>query len=140
MAEAEERKGECEERTDGKGRLHHVTSHKDLLVYRNACELAVAIYRCTGGFPPEEMHGLTMQMRRAAVSIPSNIAEGYRRCSRNEYRHFLVIARGSCAELETQLSISRDLGFLAKEDYNRLFSMQDFVSILLYRLIKKICP
>jgi four helix bundle protein len=86
-------------------------SFKDLLVWQRAIQLSVAIYRLTAGFPPEEKFGLTSQLRRAGVSVPSNIAEGYARGSTGEYKHFLGITRGSNAEVQTQLVIARELRF-----------------------------
>jgi four helix bundle protein len=74
--------------------------------------LVSAIYKATATFPRDELFGLTSQLRRAAVSIPSNIAEGQSRYSRPEFRHFLRTAKGSLAELETQLLIAKDLGYL----------------------------
>lgn len=75
--------------------------------------LVTAVYRTTQGFPREEQFGLTAQMRRAAISVPSNIAEGGARRSKRDFANFLGIARGSLAELETQLQIARNLGFVA---------------------------
>lgn len=88
-----------------------INSYKDLIVWQRAMELVSEIYRVTENFPSSEMYGLSSQMRRSAVSIPSNIAEGRRRGSRKDYRQFLVIAYGSGAELETQLEIATNLGF-----------------------------
>jgi four helix bundle protein len=88
-----------------------VRSFRDLLVWQRAIQLSVAIYRLTKDFPREEIYGLTSQIRRAAVSIPSNIAEGHGRMSTGEYRQFLGIARGSNFELQSQLEIARALGF-----------------------------
>jgi len=87
-----------------------VQSFRDLAVWQRSIQMAVEVYRLTQGFPREEIYGLTSQMRRAAVSIPSNIAEGHGRLSSNEYRQFLGIARGSNFELQTQLEIARALG------------------------------
>lgn len=84
-------------------------SFKDLLVWQRAMELTVAVYRLTQDFPREEQFGLTSQIRRSAVSIPSNIAEGQGRSSTNEFRQFLSIARGSNCEVQTQLEIARTL-------------------------------
>ncbi len=86
-------------------------NHRDLIVWKKAMELVVKIYHLTQIFPKDEIYGLTSQMRRAAVSIPSNIAEGRRRQSDSEFKHFLNIAFGSGAELETQLEIAKALGF-----------------------------
>jgi len=88
-----------------------VHSFRDLKVWQRAIQLSVAIYRLTKGFPREELYGLSSQIRRASVSIPSNIAEGNGRLSTGEYRQFLGIARGSNFELQTQLEIARALSF-----------------------------
>ena len=85
--------------------------HKNLEVWKKSIHLVVTIYTETKNFPPEERFGLSQQMRRAAVSVPSNIAEGAARRSQNELRQFLYISLGSLAELETQLLISSELGF-----------------------------
>ncbi len=85
-------------------------SFNDLLVWQHAIELTTESYKLTADFPDAERFGLTNQMRRAAVSIASNIAEGYGRATKGEYVQFLGHARGSCSELETQLVIARKLG------------------------------
>jgi len=87
--------------------------HKQLESWQQAMILVNQLYQCTASFPREELFGLTSQMRRAAVSIPSNIAEGAARGSTKEYAHFLNIARGSLAELDTQLMIAQMLGFIS---------------------------
>jgi four helix bundle protein len=84
-------------------------SFRDLVVWQRAMQLTVAIYRLTREFPKEELYGLTSQIRRCAVSIPSNIAEGQGRLSVGEFRQFLGVARGSTCELQTQLEIARAL-------------------------------
>jgi four helix bundle protein len=86
--------------------------HKDLDVWKLGIELVIKIYEITSHFPPAEQFGLTSQMQRAVVSVPSNIAEGAARNSEKEYLHFLYISLGSLAELETQLIISQKLDFL----------------------------
>jgi four helix bundle protein len=86
-------------------------SFRKLVVWQRAMQLTVAIYRLTRDFPREETYGLTSQMRRAAVSLPSNIAEGHGRLSTKEFRQFLGIARASNFELQTQLEIARELQF-----------------------------
>jgi four helix bundle protein len=88
-----------------------VESYRDLKVWQRAIQMTLAIYRVTTGFPKEELFGLTSQLRRAAVSVPSNIAEGYGRNSRGEYKQFLGMARGSNLEIQTQLVISVELGY-----------------------------
>lgn len=88
--------------------------HKDLDVWKKSMESVIEIYRITGSFPKTEIYGLTNQLRRAAVSIPSNIAEGAARNSDKEFIHFLYIALGSLSETETQIIIASSLGYLKK--------------------------
>lgn len=88
-----------------------VKSFRELLVWQRAIQMCIAIYRLTKDFPREEVYGLSGQIRRAAVSVPSNIAEGHGRLTTGEYRQFLGIARGSNFELQTQIEIARALGF-----------------------------
>jgi len=90
-------------------------SFRDLQVWQKSMKLTVAVYRLTQHFPREEMFGLTSQLRRCAVSIPSNIAEGHGRINPREFRHFLLIARGSNSELQTQLELASELGFTDPE-------------------------
>ncbi|WP_276660691.1 four helix bundle protein [Thauera aminoaromatica] len=85
--------------------------HHDLKAWQESMKLAEAVYKLTSGFPSEERFGLTSQMRRAAVSIPSNIAEGAARASKKELLHFLIIARGSLSELDTQITLAKNLNF-----------------------------
>jgi four helix bundle protein len=92
-----------------------VLDYKDLRVWQQAIDLVTLIYSATQSFPPEEMYGLKSQLRRAAVSIPSNMAEGQGRTSTGEFRHFLGIARGSLPEVETQIYIAHKLHFLSQE-------------------------
>jgi four helix bundle protein len=87
-------------------------NHKDLEVWKESMALAREVYLVTKGFPKEELYGITSQIRRASVSIPSNIAEGAARSSDNEFIQFLYISLGSLSELETQLLLSRDLKFI----------------------------
>ena len=110
-------------------------SYKELFVYQKGYQLSLEIYRVTNNFPKEEIYGIVSQMRRAAISIPCNIAEGYRRGHRKEYIQFLYIAQGSCGELETLLSLSKDLRFLDEQTFNNLYQSQDEISRLLRGLI-----
>ncbi len=87
-------------------------SYRDLIAWQKAKSVALEVYRCTRRFPKNELYGLSSQMRRAAVSVPSNIAEGKGRFSRKEFLQFLYHARGSLLELQTQLSIARDLDYM----------------------------
>ena len=93
---------------------------KELLVWQKSIDFVTEIYRITETFPKTEIYGLISQIRRAAVSVPSNIAEGNSRRSNPDYLQFLKISRGSCAEIETQLIISRNLNFLDEDDYLKL--------------------
>jgi four helix bundle protein len=86
-------------------------SYRELLVWQKGVQLSVLVYRLSKEFPREETYGLSNQMRRAAVSIPSNIAEGAGRLNTREYKQYLGVARGSSFELQTQLTIARELGF-----------------------------
>src|SRR6266404_5178466 len=95
-------------------------SYRELVAWQKARELAREIYRATDDFPAKELYGLTSQMRRAAVSIPSNIAEGQGRNTRGEFHQFLGHARGSLLELETQLQLAADLGFLSADRLQEL--------------------
>jgi len=94
-----------------------MNTYRDLIVWQKSKELVVEIYRLTDKFPKSEIYGLTSQIRRAAVSVPSNIAEGKLRNSSREQRKFLLIAFGSGGELETQIEIAKDLGFGKDLDY-----------------------
>ena len=108
-------------------------SFKDLIVWQKAYKLVLAIYEVTKDFPKTEIYGLSQQMRRAAVSIPSNIAEGYGRRNKAEYRQFLSIAYGSLLELETQSLLARDLGYMNKN--GNVDNLIKDVSCILYRMI-----
>ncbi len=90
-------------------------SYRDLVAWRKVMNLVTEIYKTTLTFPPYELYGLSKQLRRAAVSVPSNIAEGQARFSSKEFHHFLSLARGSLAEIETQLMIAQNLGYLRPE-------------------------
>jgi len=91
--------------------MGNVKSHEDLQVWKMAIDFVTDLYKVTNDFPKSELYGLTNQIRRASVSIPSNIAEGSARKSTKEYIQFLYIALGSTAEVETQLLISKNLGY-----------------------------
>ena len=88
-------------------------SYRDLIAWRKAMDLVKDVYRVTRSFPRDELYGLTNQLRRAAISVPSNIAEGQARFSRKEFHHFLSQARGSLVEIETQLLIAQNLAYVS---------------------------
>ncbi|MGH9512984.1 MAG: four helix bundle protein [Terriglobales bacterium] len=112
--------------------------YKDLIVWQKARALAIDVYRVTEKFPKAEVYGLTSQLRRAAVSIPSNIAEGQGRLTKGEFRNFLGQARGSLLELETQLTIAFDLHFLDPEDIASLERSCSEIGKLLNGLIESV--
>ena len=100
-------------------------------------QTCIAVYRLTSSFPRQEMYGLTNQLRRASVSVPSNIAEGYGRLSREQYRHFLGVANGSNLELQTQLSIARELNYGDVHEAERIESMSLEVGKMLKAMLRK---
>ena len=115
-------------------------TYRDLIVWQKAMVLVTEIYKVSKSFPRREDYGLTSQLRRCAVSIPSNIAEGYGRNSRNEYIRFLQIASGSLYELQTQLEIAANLGYLKKDEFELLYEstreVERMLSVLIRRLIE----
>jgi len=104
-----------------------MNNYKNLKVWQKAVELVVKVYDVTKNFPKEEVYGLTSQIRRSAVSIPSNLAEGSGRNSSKDFNNFLGIAHASCYELETQMIIANKIGFLQDTDFNNL--QKDIVEI-----------
>ena len=113
-------------------------SYKDLIVWNQSMDLAVAVYDATKSWPKEELYGLTSQVRRAATSVPSNIAEGYGREIRGSYQQFLRIAQGSLKELETQLMIAERTGIASKTTTDTLLANAESVGKLLRLLIRKL--
>jgi len=113
-------------------------SYRDLIVWQRAVQMSVAIYKLTSGFPREELYGLTSQLRRAGVSVASNIAEGYGRASTGEYRQFLGMARGSNMEVQTQLEISRELGLGDAEMLKRAEGLSTEVGKMLVSIMDKL--
>jgi four helix bundle protein len=108
--------------------------YKDLRVWQKAMDLVVEVYKLTGHFPDSEKYGLISQMNRSAVSIPSNIAEGSGRNSPREFHQFLGIAKGSLAELETQLEISKRLSLYTEYNYEVLFKLAQYVGKMISKL------
>ena len=108
--------------------------HEKLEVWSRAVDFVTMIYRMTDGFPKEEKFGLTSQIRRAAVSIPANIAEGAGRESPREFTHFLSNAQGSASELATELLIAHRLGYLSGKDYPQLNSELDNIGRMIFGL------
>jgi len=115
-----------------------VRTHKDLDVWKKSISFVTSIYKATKQFPKEELYGLVSQIRRASVSIPSNIAEGAVRKGKAEFRQFLFISLSSAAEVNTQLIISRNLGFIKENDFVKLISELNSISKMTQGLIKSI--
>ena len=104
--------------------MSSISSYKDLLIWKKGIVLVAKVYQLTKAFPPEELYALTSQIKRASVSIPSNIAEGYGRNTDKSFSHFIDISRGSLCELETQLIIAKELGFIVNfELYNEILEL-----------------
>lgn len=112
-------------------------NHKDLIVWQKSMMLVTRLYQATQSFPKDEIYGITSQMRRAAVSIPSNIAEGYGRGYDKELIHFLYVSLGSASELETQLIISKDINYLSLENFLELSLLNNEIIKMLSSLINK---
>jgi four helix bundle protein len=110
-------------------------SFRDLTVWQRSMQLTVAIYRLTRDFPREEIYGLTSQIRRAAVSLPSNIAEGHGRLNKGEYRQFLGVARASNFELQTQIEIARAVGIGNPQLLNEAEGLSHEVGKMLYAIL-----
>lgn len=115
-----------------------IRSYRDLLVWQKGMDASVKLYGATKSFPKEEMFGLTQQLRRASVSVPSNIAEGYGRATPADYAHFLRIARGSLFELQTQLELALRLNYLTPETHSPLNCITLEIELMLNSLIAKI--
>lgn len=115
-----------------------IKNFRDLNIWKRSIKLVEEIYETTKSFPKEEMYGLTSQLRRAAVSIPSNISEGFARFHNKEYRQFLYISLGSCAELTTQIIIALRLKYLAADKANKLLNEIDEISKMTMSLVKKL--
>jgi four helix bundle protein len=117
-----------------------VASYQDLIVWQKSMDLVERVYRMTRAFPKEELYGLTSQIRRAAVSVPSNIAEGQARRSTAEFLSFLSIAQGSRAEVETQTLIALRLRYVSRDQIEEILSVLDEISRMLNALKAKLHP
>lgn len=116
----------------------NINSHKDLIVWQKSIFLCKSIYKLTEKFPKGEIYGLTSQMRRCAVSIPSNIAEGRSRGTRKDFAQFLRIALGSASELETQIEIASQLSYLSTNEAQEICNHLSEVSRMIMGLLKKL--
>jgi four helix bundle protein len=113
-------------------------TYKDLIVWKKSMELVVVVYKLTDFYPTSERYGLTSQSRRCSVSIPSNIAEGKRRGTIKEFRHFLLISYGSGAELETQIEIAKRLPWGEKLDFTKVDGLLEEVMKILNKMINNL--
>lgn len=117
--------------------MNQINSYKDLIVWQKSILLVKAVYEITKTFPESEMYGLISQMRRCAISIPSNIAEGYGRKSSKEFAQFYAIAYGSALELETQVIIAIELKFVSDKEIATTLSLLDEILRMLNSLTRK---
>jgi len=108
-----------------------VRSHKDLVLWQKAFDLAIDVHRATAVFPRSELFGLVTQLRRASVSVPSNIAEGSARMSTREFVYFLRVSRGSLAEMQTQLCLARSVGYLPEPAFSEIDAQVEEVGRIL---------
>lgn len=113
-----------------------IATYKDLDVYKGGYKLSLEIYKQTEKYPQHEIYGVISQIRRAALSIPLNIAEGYGRKSKEEFKRFLKISLGSLYEVQTLLEISRDLNYIKKEQYIEISKQYDLLGKRIYKLIE----
>lgn len=118
--------------------MGEVKSYRDLIVWQKSMKLVTDISTITKLFPSDEFYGLTSQLRRCAVLIPSNIAEGYSRNSTGDYKRFLKIAAGSIFEMQTQVEIAVNLKYISKKNFDTLFNLAKEVELMLLALIRKL--
>ena len=119
-------------------KLMQINTYKDLIVWQKAMDLAETVHRLSQSFPKEELYGLTSQLRRAAVSVPSNIAEGQARQSTAEFKNFLSISHGSLAEVETQLLLAIRFKYLTSQQAAAALSLREEISKMLSSLRSKL--
>jgi len=118
--------------------VEKIRNFRDLDVWKKGIEIVKDTYKTTESFPKRELYGLVSQMQRCSISIPSNIAEGFNRFHNKEYKQFLYIALGSCAELETQIEITVELKYIDEQRKTYLLEKLDHESRMLRNLIKKL--
>lgn len=121
-------------------KLMKVHSYKDLIVWQKSISLVCMIYKVTENLPISEQYGLTSQIRRSAVSVPSNIAEGRSRGTRREFSRFLTISHGAAAELETQMEVAHRLFLKSNKDLNSIFKLINEIKAMLGAMIRKLNP
>ena len=115
---------------------NYMKTHRDLHVWHRSIDFVTELYSATAQFPKHEMYCLVSQLRRAAISVPSNISEGASRKNLTEYRHFLYVALGSLSEIETQLTISRNLNYLNDAEFDSLLAERNVIAKMIINLKK----
>jgi len=118
--------------------MNPVKTFEDLIIWQKSIVLTKQIYTITRKFPKEEIYGLSNQLRRASVSVASNIAEGYGRITRNDYKRFLSFSFESTFEIQTQLIICIEIGIINNEDFNESMMLSKEISAMLHAIIKKL--
>ena len=114
-----------------------ILNYNQLIIWQKGIQLAMLVYRATSEFPKQELFGLVSQMNRASVSIPSNIAEGFGRKSREEFKRFLKISLGSVYELKTQMYLSNKFGYVKEPDFKEINIIADEVAKIIHVLLKR---
>jgi four helix bundle protein len=112
--------------------------YKKIVAFQLADELVISVYRVTKNFPKDELFGLTSQFRRAAVSVPANIVEGSRRCSKKDYLHFLYIAQASLSETEYYINLSKKLGYIDEKEFSKLLNKSNETFSKMFGLIEAV--
>jgi len=115
-----------------------IKTFRDLKVWEKAHNLVLEIYKTTKNFPKEETYGLVAQLRRSGASIPTNIAEGFKRKSKKDYAHFINIAESSLEESKYHIILAKDLGYIKKEDFDKFVDMCDEIGKMLYSFHRKL--
>ncbi len=119
--------------------MGEIKSYKDLLIWQKGFQIVIAVYKLVQSFPQEELYALTSQIKRASVSVPSNIAEGYGRNKEKSFNHFIDISRGSLFELETQLLLAKELDFVADDVlFNQILNLIEEESKMINSFSKKL--
>jgi len=113
-------------------------SYRDLDIYKGSYKLSLYIYKITDKYPKDEIYGIVSQIRRAAISVPLNIAEGYGRLSSEDFKRFLKISLGSANETSTLIELSKDLGYIDNKEYENLIKQYDILGRKIYKFIEKV--
>ena len=113
-------------------------SYRDLDIYKGSNKLSLYIYKITDKYPKDEIYGIVSQIRRAAISVPLNIAEGYGRLSSEDFKRFLKISLGSANETSTLIELSKDLGYIDNKEYENLIKQYDILGRKIYKFIEKV--